>query len=469
MSAKSSSAITVAVVLFAGILSAPSAGGQDASVSSLADQLKTQYKLTKTGSDSSGLAIVEPGTVLVIRKGGILGVPPASLTIAPATYKDGDLHSPNAAAGNDTRLLSVGEKVYITKIDVNLKNDKVAVTIIECDSCNGAQKPSFYKSMVVFQFPKDYLTAAEVGQIEDVISQVLTIDNGTSEAQQQASGGQSSPGVLTNEEIIKLVQAKLPDSVVLAKIKSSSCDFDTSTDALIKLKRAGVSDPVLQAIVDARPQSNSSKMVENSAPADPGKQPVTAPECGNYDSCIKIATALLGSSRWDRALARFQEASQLDASRGDAWAGIGYADLQMGQYDDAVAMWDKALQLGSSLSLSVCHAKFACGDTGIFSLNLKEVSFVNKKGEKELAAAPSAVTSEGAVLFSSTLAAYYLQVRFAGKNYRFYYLPNKDIGCRDGFICPEPGVTQQKIFGDYVHGTLVRMAAGDFGSQPNKP
>lgn len=182
---------------------------------------------------------------------------------------------------------------------------------------------------------------------------------------------------------------------------------------------------------------------------------------------MKIARALLESSQWDRALARFQEAAQIDASKGDAWAGIGYMNFQMGQYDDAVAMWDKALQLGSTLSIAVCHAKAMCGDTGTFSLSLKEVSFVNKKGEKELAAAPSEVSSEGAGGFNNGKA-YYLQLRVAGKNYRFYFLP-RVMGCSMGFICPEPGLTQQKVFGDYVHGALVRMAAGDFGSRPNKP
>src|SRR5712691_5713180 len=100
-----------------------------------------------------------------------------------------------------------------------------------------------------------YLAAAEVGQVEDVVGQVLTIDNGTNEAQQQARDGQSSPGCLTNDDIIKLVQAKLPDSVVIAKIKSSTCEFDTTTDALIKLKGAGASDPVLQAFVEPPPPS----------------------------------------------------------------------------------------------------------------------------------------------------------------------------------------------------------------------
>jgi hypothetical protein len=139
----------------------------------------------------------------------------------------------------------------------------------------------------------------------------------------------------------------------------------------------------------------------------------------------------------------------------------------MGQYDDAATMWDKALQLGSTLTLSVCHAKAMCGDTGNFLMSMKEISFVNKKGEKEFDAAPSAVTSEGAVSLNGARPAYFMKIRFA-KNYRFYYLP-KAVQCSMGFVCQEPGATQQQVFANYVHGALVRMVAGDLLSRPNKP
>ncbi len=197
-----------------------------------------------------------------------------------------------------------------------------------------------------------------------------------------------------------------------------------------------------------------------------------SPSCAEYDACLKAGTIAFEASQGVQSLANFSKASQLDPSKGDAWAGMGNAYLQIGQYEDAVTMWDKALALGATLSSSVCHAKAACGDTGDFLLSTKEVSFVTKKGEKEFAAPPSAVASEVGtppVLFGNgRIAAYYLQLRFSGKNYRFYYGP-KSLQCRSNFLCPEPGLTQQKVFADYVHGALVRMAAGDLGSRPNKP
>jgi tetratricopeptide (TPR) repeat protein len=458
----------VAVVTFVAILFTISARAQNASASSLADQLKTQYKLAKLGADAS---IAEAGAVLVIHTNGILGVPPGSAATCLATYSDGALHpmsvDDQTHCGKGARKLSAGEKVYAVKIDVDSKKDRVSLLVVGCGSCSGAPQSASSKSQIVFQYPNGYLASAEVDQIEDVINQVISLDIAKSDPDPQPRAAQNATAGLTNDDIIKLVKAKLPDSIIVAKIKSSGCDFVTDADALIKLKQAGVSDAVLQAMVEAPPPTPPTS-AENTPEPAAGNQSEPLPSCGNYDACLKIAQSLLESSQWDRSLARFQEASRVDPSKGDAWVGAANAELQLGQYDDAANMWDKALQLGSTLTLSSCHAKALCGDTGTLQLSTKEVSFINKKGEKEFAAAPSEVTSEGAISVNTTPPSYYLQIRYAGKNYRFYYLP-KAIRCSLGFICPEPGASQQKVVGDYVHDRLARIAAKDFAPHPNKP
>jgi hypothetical protein len=55
--------------------------------------------------------------------------------------------------------------------------------------------------------------------------------------------------ILTNESILSMVKAGLDESVILAKITATPARFDTRTEALIELKRAGVSDRVLTAMV----------------------------------------------------------------------------------------------------------------------------------------------------------------------------------------------------------------------------
>jgi hypothetical protein len=157
----------------------------------LADQLKSQYKLAKVGVDAGGWSVTQPGTVLVIQKGGILGVPPAYGAIATATFKDGDLHAPNAFTvamfKQVSRFLTVGEKVYISKMDIQTKSDKIGFFLIECDACNNVQQPATFKAILVFQFPKGYLETADPSQVLDVISQVLAPDSG---APDSGSGGQ---------------------------------------------------------------------------------------------------------------------------------------------------------------------------------------------------------------------------------------------------------------------------------------
>src|SRR3979411_1143302 len=94
----------------------------------LEDQLKAQYTLVKIGSNSGGAVIVEEGTVLVIKKDGILSVPYGDQPVA-TKYQDGTVRSPSAstmgARGSlmgkigkqqTTRLFQVGERVYPSKI-----------------------------------------------------------------------------------------------------------------------------------------------------------------------------------------------------------------------------------------------------------------------------------------------------------------------------------------------------------------
>jgi hypothetical protein len=59
----------------------------------------------------------------------------------------------------------------------------------------------------------------------------------------------SAQDVMTNETVIQMHKAGLSENVILAKMRSSQTKFDTRTDALIELKKAGVPEKVMQAIV----------------------------------------------------------------------------------------------------------------------------------------------------------------------------------------------------------------------------
>jgi len=205
MIGKAARTIRMVALISAGIFSCIVAQAKDSGADSLESQLAAKYKLVKLGTDSTGLAVLEPGTVLVIKKGGIISVASGNAVILPSTVKDGQVHAssntaaqgvskfmkwkglsdPTGKASTDTKFLTIGEKVYVSKIDVNLKDSKVALTIIECDTCNSVQDPSQRRAQFVFVFPKDYLSGADGGQVSDLINQTLEIQSDDSGQQQQ--------------------------------------------------------------------------------------------------------------------------------------------------------------------------------------------------------------------------------------------------------------------------------------------
>ena len=64
-----------------------------------------------------------------------------------------------------------------------------------------------------------------------------------------AAGPSAAADVLTNDGVIKMVKAGLSESVVIQKIRTSEKKFDTSADALVNLKSAGVPDSVIEAML----------------------------------------------------------------------------------------------------------------------------------------------------------------------------------------------------------------------------
>ena len=172
----------------------------------LQEQLVAQYKLAKMGSDTGGYSVVEKGTLLKIEKGGILGVPYSDQSILSTKYEGGQVHSPSTTVSKGlgfamkkfgkeqtTHLMAVGDKIYPTKIEVNEAKDTIVMGIVECDTCNKTDPPTYMKANVVFQFPKGSLLSANAGSIEDVIGQLLSIstdDQGGGEQQGADQGAQ---------------------------------------------------------------------------------------------------------------------------------------------------------------------------------------------------------------------------------------------------------------------------------------
>jgi hypothetical protein len=55
---------------------------------------------------------------------------------------------------------------------------------------------------------------------------------------------------LDNKGIIEMTKMKLPETVIMQKIKSSPCRFDTTPEALVTLTKSGVSEKVMMVMIE---------------------------------------------------------------------------------------------------------------------------------------------------------------------------------------------------------------------------
>jgi hypothetical protein len=77
---------------------------------------------------------------------------------------------------------------------------------------------------------------------------------------------------LTNQDVISMAKNLLPESVILAAIKTNDTDFDVSANGLIALKKAAVTSKVIEAMLTA----SEAKKNAAAAPATPAPAAATA-------------------------------------------------------------------------------------------------------------------------------------------------------------------------------------------------
>jgi len=85
--------------------------------------------------------------------------------------------------------------------------------------------------------------------------------------------GKLPPKPLKNQDIFSLMKAGLSSEIVVAKIKSSTCDFDTSPAALAELKSTSIPDAVILAMVQA-PSKQEMRPLQTSVSQVPPAEPL---------------------------------------------------------------------------------------------------------------------------------------------------------------------------------------------------
>lgn len=105
--------------------------------------------------------------------------------------------------------------------------------------------------------------------------------------------------VMTNDDVVKMVKAGVGDSLILQQIERSQPAFDTSVDGVIQLKKSGVSDTVINRMMNARAAAPAPGQPMSGAPAQPGYAPPPPPsqapvgcrECGVVELVREVEKA----------------------------------------------------------------------------------------------------------------------------------------------------------------------------------
>lgn len=69
--------------------------------------------------------------------------------------------------------------------------------------------------------------------------------------------------IVTNNTVIELYKAGLGKTVIISKINTSVCQFDLSTEKLIELKKSGISDEIIDAMLAYKSGNNNSNISPN--------------------------------------------------------------------------------------------------------------------------------------------------------------------------------------------------------------
>jgi hypothetical protein len=134
-----------------------------------------------------------------------------------------------------------------------------------------------------------------------ILETVSAQKRGQSRPSGQARRQTSATDPMTNRDVIRLAQAKVSDEIIIEKIKQSQTNFDLSTDAIVQLKTAGVSEAVLKAMMNASAnstapaaqQSTAQNPSRNEATREPARQDAvqakSAAETPVHSSLEKVA------------------------------------------------------------------------------------------------------------------------------------------------------------------------------------
>ena len=163
-------------------------------------QLRKQYPLTRVGTNG---VVTQAGTVLAVQEDGIKAIPATYQGYLANNVKKGGRIKMNMVQRvggpgpgvylQEARFFQVGEKVYLTKVEV--KDTEIVLSLQSCGTCNAAGadlNDAPFRASLAFQFGKGHLATADFKDVQETIGQVFAIDNSATAPPADTAGAPQS-------------------------------------------------------------------------------------------------------------------------------------------------------------------------------------------------------------------------------------------------------------------------------------
>lgn len=125
-------------------------------------------------------------------------------------------------------------------------------TTLRKQAIEKAQKQAFDKGSQIVLIEEDHYDAMGIHNV-NIIGEAYAKPSNTNSSQpveEPNNAVQAMPvDTLKNSDIIEMARKKIPDEIIILKIKHSTCHFNTSADGLAELVKSGVHEKVIEAMI----------------------------------------------------------------------------------------------------------------------------------------------------------------------------------------------------------------------------
>jgi hypothetical protein len=154
--------------------------------------------------------------------------------------------------------------------------------------------------------------------------------------------GQTGTKPLTNDDVLAMVNKKMPESVIVSAIKSSPGAYDTSTNELIRLNAAGATEVELNAMLGVAHKGSGS----DAGPTTPSGAGETEPVSKSRMPRVQV---IQGSTSQDLKLEKTQLAQTKNKPSSMKSLASDSAVTQAMQAGINTASWDVASHMNSAV------------------------------------------------------------------------------------------------------------------------